>query len=152
MLVGLGAAEVTASTHQLVTNNTQLRGSIGASIDQREAVLDLLANGSLEPVIEEVDFRDLEAAIRRLDQGKVRGRLVHSPLSLTIQKSPPADEAVRSVGTPTSTYWLDIDRRIELTVCQAARFECLAAMTTRCSGIVGQAPRVNVNAVRYSRA
>lgn len=79
VLVGLGAAEAIVSTHQLVTNNIQLRGSIGASIGELEAVLDLLANGSLEPLIEEVDFADLEAAIRRLEKGDVRGRLVTRP-------------------------------------------------------------------------
>lgn len=79
VLVGLGAPEATIPTHQLVTKNIQLRGSIGASIGELEAVLALIAEGNLTPVLEEVDFGDLPAALTRLQAGAVRGRLVTRP-------------------------------------------------------------------------
>lgn len=79
VLVGLGAPESSILTHQLVTKSVQLRGSIGASIDELEAVLTLIADGSLTPVLDEVDFDDVPGALKRLEDGDVRGRLVTRP-------------------------------------------------------------------------
>ncbi|ANY22172.1 Zn-dependent alcohol dehydrogenase [Gordonia terrae] len=79
VLVGLGVQEATLPTGLLITKNIQLRGSLGASVEELQAVLGLLADGTLEPVVEEVDFRDLESALRRLERGDVRGRLVTRP-------------------------------------------------------------------------
>ncbi|QLL06516.1 zinc-binding dehydrogenase [Mycobacterium vicinigordonae] len=81
VVVGLGVAEATLSTNQIVTKNIQVRGSLGASFNDLKAVLDLLADGSLVPLVEEVPFDDLEAALERLERGEVQGRLVTCPTS-----------------------------------------------------------------------
>ncbi|MEZ0339273.1 zinc-binding dehydrogenase [Mycobacterium sp. pV006] len=79
VVVGLGAPEATIPTHLLVTHNIQLRGSLGASLEDLEAVLDLIAAGKLTPVIEEVPFSEVPAALKRLEAGQARGRLVTRP-------------------------------------------------------------------------
>lgn len=79
VVVGLGAPEATIPTGSLITKNVQLRGSIGASIDELRQVLGLIADGALTPIVEEVAFDDLESALRRLEQGKAHGRLVTRP-------------------------------------------------------------------------
>ena len=79
VVVGLGAPATTLPTHELITKNVQIRGSLGASLEELKSVLGLIAEGQLTPIIEEVDFSDLESAIRRLERGDVRGRLVTRP-------------------------------------------------------------------------
>jgi propanol-preferring alcohol dehydrogenase len=79
VVVGLGAPEATIPTGSLITKNVQLRGSIGASVDELRQVLGLIADGALTPIVEEVAFDDLESAFRRLEQGKAHGRLVTRP-------------------------------------------------------------------------
>lgn len=79
VVVGLGSPEATIPTHLFVTKNVQIRGSIGSSLDELREVLGLIADGSLSPVVEEFPFQELPAALRRLEAGKVRGRLVTRP-------------------------------------------------------------------------
>lgn len=79
VVVGLGAPEATIPTHLLVTKNVQLRGSLGASIADLEAVLDLLAKGQVVPLVEEVPFAEVPAALARIEAGQVQGRLVTCP-------------------------------------------------------------------------
>lgn len=79
VLVGLGAPAAEIATNQLVTKNVQLRGSIGASIAELEAVLGLIAMGALQPIVTEVPFKDVESSLRRLEAGGVTGRLFTKP-------------------------------------------------------------------------
>ncbi len=79
VVVGLGAPEANIPTHLLVTKNVQLRGSLGASIPDLEAVLELLATGQIVPAIEEVPFAEVPAALARIEAGQVQGRLVTCP-------------------------------------------------------------------------
>ena len=79
VLVGLGESEATIPAHLLVTKNVQLRGSLGAGLGDLQAVLELLANKELVPVIEEVPFTDIPSALKRLEAGQVHGRLVTRP-------------------------------------------------------------------------
>ena len=78
IVVGSGVPEVTIDIQPLITNNVALRGSLGASVDDLEAVLDLLAKKELVPVIEEVSFAEIPDALKRLEVGQVRGLLVAS--------------------------------------------------------------------------
>lgn len=95
VVVGLGAPEATLPTHALITKNVQIRGSLGASIDELKAVLALIADGSLTPTIEEVGFGDLESAIRRLESGDVQGRLVTRPGAVTLADFQPETVSVQ---------------------------------------------------------
>lgn len=79
VLVGLGAPASEIATHQLVTKNVQLRGSIGASIAELQAVLTLIAKEALNPIVSEVPFDDIEGSLRRLEAGGVSGRLYTKP-------------------------------------------------------------------------
>ncbi|MGV0791225.1 zinc-binding dehydrogenase [Mycolicibacterium sp. XJ1819] len=79
VVVGLGEPEIPVPSQQLVLKNVQLRGSFGASLDELGAVLDLIAAGCLKPVVEEFAFDDLPTALKRLETGDVRGRLVTRP-------------------------------------------------------------------------
>jgi propanol-preferring alcohol dehydrogenase len=79
VLVGLGASESLVSTYQLVIKNVRLVVSIGASVDELRAVLELISKGLLTPVLEEVAFADLPAALARLEAGDVRGRIFTRP-------------------------------------------------------------------------
>ncbi|MDI9979497.1 zinc-binding dehydrogenase [Rhodococcus sp. IEGM 1307] len=79
VVVGSGHPEVTIDLQLLITNNVALRGSLGASIDDLEAVLDLLAKKELVPAIEEVSFAEIPDALERLEVGQVRGLLVARP-------------------------------------------------------------------------
>ncbi|MEZ0338399.1 zinc-binding dehydrogenase [Mycobacterium sp. pV006] len=79
VVVGLGSARAEISSHALVTRNIRLQGSLGASRDELEAVLALIADGSLTPGLEQVPFDSVPEALERLSQGKVSGRLYTEP-------------------------------------------------------------------------
>jgi alcohol dehydrogenase, propanol-preferring len=79
VLVGLGAAEMTISTHVLVTRGVKIRGSIGASLQELQIVLDLIAAGKICPVIQEIPFSEVGEALGRLDRNEVLGRLFTRP-------------------------------------------------------------------------
>ena len=79
ILVGLGSDSTTISTQALITKNVQLRGSIGASRRDLEAVLEFLAEGVHRPVVEEVPFDELTSGVKRLERGEVTGRLFTRP-------------------------------------------------------------------------
>ncbi|MBI0292974.1 zinc-binding dehydrogenase [Streptomyces sp. PRKS01-29] len=79
VLVGLGARTTTFTGGSLIRKSVQLRGSYGASKDEYRQVLDFIADGRIEPVVEEIPFADLNQGLDRLRHGKVRGRLVTRP-------------------------------------------------------------------------
>ncbi len=76
VLVGLGTLETTLSTNLLVTKNVRLAGSSGGSKDDLVTVLDLIADGTIQNVVEEIPFETLPDGIKRLTAGGVTGRLV----------------------------------------------------------------------------
>lgn len=71
VLVGLGMAQATINTYDLVTRNVRLQGSLGGSRQELELVPGLIAEGSLTPVLEEVAFDSVPAALERLEHGAV---------------------------------------------------------------------------------
>lgn len=79
VLVGLGAAEMTVSTHALVTRGVRLYGSIGASLEELNSVLHLVDTGKIIPVLEEIPFSAVREELRRLDRNEVIGRLFTCP-------------------------------------------------------------------------
>ncbi|KIV91604.1 hypothetical protein PV10_06122 [Exophiala mesophila] len=79
VLVGLGAAEATISTHDLVTRSIKIRGSIGASLQEFQTVLDLIAQGKISPFLQEIPFSEVGEGLERLDRNEVLGRLFTRP-------------------------------------------------------------------------
>ncbi|MFG3280666.1 zinc-binding dehydrogenase [Streptomyces sp. NPDC048111] len=79
VLVGLAAPVAPIPISSLVLRNVQLVGSLGASKDELGEVYELIARGALKPVVHEVPFTELPAAMDRLARGEVRGRLYTRP-------------------------------------------------------------------------
>ncbi|WEP00882.1 zinc-binding dehydrogenase (plasmid) [Streptomyces sp. FXJ1.172] len=79
VLVGLGTNTTGFSTGSLVRKSVELRGSYGASKDELRQVLDFIARGRIEPVVEEIPFAGLNEGLDRIRRGAVRGRLVTRP-------------------------------------------------------------------------
>ncbi|GAA0898176.1 MULTISPECIES: zinc-binding dehydrogenase [Streptomyces violaceusniger group] len=79
IMVGLGTRTTTFSNGSLIRKSVQLRGSYGASKEEYRQVLGFIADGRIEPVVEEIPFADLNQGLDRLRHGKVRGRLVTRP-------------------------------------------------------------------------
>lgn len=75
VVVGLGQTEANISTNLLVTKSIRLLGSLGGTKQNLVDVLDLIADGRLAPVIEEIGFDDIPAGLDRLRSGDVVGRL-----------------------------------------------------------------------------
>ena len=76
VLVGLGAIEATISTNLLVTKQVALLGSSGGSKNDLKTVLQLISDGTLTNVVEEIPFETLPDGIARLMTGDLTGRLV----------------------------------------------------------------------------
>lgn len=74
--VGLGRAEATISTAELVYKAVTLRGARGGRPQDLTAVLDLMANGELSILTRDIGFDEIPAAIEQLRAGGVVGRLV----------------------------------------------------------------------------
>ncbi len=79
VVVGLGVDHTSIDTHDLVTRNIRLQGSLGASRREFTEVLALIADGSLTPLLEEVHFDSVPDAIARLARGDVTGRIFTRP-------------------------------------------------------------------------
>ncbi|MGW3464421.1 zinc-binding dehydrogenase [Streptomyces olivaceoviridis] len=79
VVVGLGTRTTSFSTGNLVRKSVELRGSYGASKDEYRQVLDFIAQGRIEPVVEEIPFADLGEGLDRIRRGAVRGRLAVRP-------------------------------------------------------------------------
>jgi alcohol dehydrogenase, propanol-preferring len=75
VVVGLGEAEATISTNLLVTKGIRVLGSLGGTKQDLIAVLDMIADGRLVPVVEEIGFDDIPAGLDRLRAGQLVGRL-----------------------------------------------------------------------------
>lgn len=79
VLVGLASSETTLETHDLVTRNITLQGSVGASKSELEDVLQLIAQGQLTPLMKEIPFSDIPKGIEELRMGKINGRVFADP-------------------------------------------------------------------------
>lgn len=85
VLVGLAATTSTLDTHDMVTRNIALQGSIGASKDELRTVLKLIAEGKLSPLLTEIPFLGLPKGIEQLETGEVTGRLFTDPSKLHVE-------------------------------------------------------------------
>ncbi|KAF7556668.1 hypothetical protein G7Z17_g1260 [Cylindrodendrum hubeiense] len=79
VLVGLSASTLQLTTTSLVTRNVQLKGSVGASMEELHCVLDLIARGSITPALEEIPFSDVPNGLERLHENNINGRLFTIP-------------------------------------------------------------------------
>jgi propanol-preferring alcohol dehydrogenase len=79
VLVGLGALELRIDSKLLVTRGIEVRGSIGASLDELREVLKLLAEGHIIPILSQIEFSKVAQGLERLERGEVIGRLFTVP-------------------------------------------------------------------------
>ena len=76
VIVGLGAAEATIPTAEMVFREIDLISSQAGSNDDCSGVLQLIADGKLESRISEISFDEIADGIEKLHRGEVVGRLV----------------------------------------------------------------------------
>ncbi len=77
VLVGLGAAEWTISSIDLVSRAIDLQGATVAGVPEHlQAVIDMVAAGELSVKAEEITFDEIPYGLGRLQRGEVNGRLV----------------------------------------------------------------------------
>jgi propanol-preferring alcohol dehydrogenase len=79
ILVGLAAKEATLSTYDFVAQGAHLIGSAGSSVEEVREVLELIAEGKIDPLIEEIPFADIPKGLDRLSNGGALGRLYADP-------------------------------------------------------------------------
>jgi alcohol dehydrogenase, propanol-preferring len=79
VMVGLGTKTTSFSNGNFIRKSVELRGSYGASKDEYRQVLDFVADGRIDPMVEEIPFADLNEGLDRLRRGDVRGRMVTRP-------------------------------------------------------------------------
>ncbi|MET9388012.1 zinc-binding dehydrogenase [Streptomyces sp. NPDC002928] len=73
--VGIGAREMTIPSHALLRNKN-LIGSIAGTVADIEELYQLMLDGSIAPVYEEIGFNQIPDGLDRLAKGQVTGRLV----------------------------------------------------------------------------
>jgi D-arabinose 1-dehydrogenase-like Zn-dependent alcohol dehydrogenase len=74
--VGLGVAEGTINLQHLTLNEVELVGSQAGTAEDCEAVLRLIADGSVSARITQIAFDEIGEGVGRLERGEVIGRLV----------------------------------------------------------------------------
>jgi uncharacterized zinc-type alcohol dehydrogenase-like protein len=80
VLVGLAAERLAVSATSLVLGRKSLSGSLGSpSGNVLVKVLQLIADGDIQPTTEVVPFERLNEAYERLREGSASGRLVTRP-------------------------------------------------------------------------
>lgn len=77
VLVGLGTAEWTINSIDLVSRAIDLQGATVAGVPEHlQAVIDLVAAGKVSVTAEAISFDDIPEGLNRLQRGEVNGRLV----------------------------------------------------------------------------
>ncbi|MGO3884699.1 MAG: alcohol dehydrogenase catalytic domain-containing protein [Mycetocola sp.] len=77
VLVGLGKAQVTFNSIDLVSRAVHLRGStVAGNPDHLREVIALMASGDLRVAASEIGFDEIPDGLGRLQRGEVNGRLV----------------------------------------------------------------------------
>ncbi|CZT20238.1 related to alcohol dehydrogenase [Ramularia collo-cygni] len=79
VLVGLLSPTVTVIPGIIVTNVLTLKGSFCGTVDGLRECLDLVGRGIVKPELVEGSINDLPQVLKKLDDGKVRGRQVLMP-------------------------------------------------------------------------
>lgn len=74
--VGIGREEATIRLRDVLLKELEYIGSVTGSRDDLVGFLDLVAQGSLEPHVEEIAFESIDDGLDRLARGSVSGRLV----------------------------------------------------------------------------
>lgn len=74
--VGMGVLETKLNITTLITKQAEIVGSNGGTQQDIEDVYDLIAEGSVDPVITEITFDEIPDGIKMLEDRKVTGRLV----------------------------------------------------------------------------
>jgi len=75
VLVGMGTGSVTIQQTSLLFGRN-LIGSLGGTVSDIEEIYELMAQGDLNPHLELINFDEIPAGLKRLNAGKVEGRLV----------------------------------------------------------------------------
>lgn len=76
--VGLGHLNATISTQSLVMKEITLKGCLGGTKADTQAVYELMESGKLQPLITTTTFDAIPVGLARLEHGEVVGRLVAS--------------------------------------------------------------------------
>jgi propanol-preferring alcohol dehydrogenase len=79
VLVGIAAKETTLNTLNLIMRRITLAGSLGATKDDLDEVLELIASKQLTPLTTEIPFLDVPKGLAELNGSKVTGRLFTDP-------------------------------------------------------------------------
>lgn len=74
--VGMGRLTAEINTNNLIIKQIDLKGSMGGGTAELKGVWEMMANGSLKPVVSTVPFSDISEGLERLHRGEVQGRLV----------------------------------------------------------------------------
>ncbi|MUL76280.1 alcohol dehydrogenase catalytic domain-containing protein [Mycolicibacterium sp. CBMA 226] len=77
VLVGLGVAETTLNSLDLISRNIAVRGSTPSGVPEHlQALLAMVAAGDLDIATTEIGFGDIPESLDRLARGEVKGRVV----------------------------------------------------------------------------
>ena len=76
VLVGMAKLDPTIMTSPLITKEVELVGSVGSTIEEVQAVIDMIADGILEIEIVECSLEEVPDELVRLDKGGVQERIV----------------------------------------------------------------------------
>ncbi|KAG9858098.1 GroES-like protein, partial [Aureobasidium melanogenum] len=82
VLIGLGVNEATLPTSLLTMKSIHLKGSMGASLQEYQRILEHIETGEIVPVTEEIPFDDVSGGLDRLAAGNVSGRLWTDPSAI----------------------------------------------------------------------
>lgn len=79
VLVGMGQPEMKLPSGLIVMKNIEVRGSLGSNKSELPTIFELIADGKLTPVIEEVPFENLVDSLKRMDRGEAQKRMYVKP-------------------------------------------------------------------------
>lgn len=76
VLVGMGKLETTVNVTDFITGSKVLIASNGGTPQDIADIYELMAEGKLTPTLSKISFDEIPEGIQRLEDGKVKGRLV----------------------------------------------------------------------------
>lgn len=74
--VGLATEISTVSIVNITMKEVRIVGASNGTKEEASAILDLIAQGAVRPLVEQITFEDIPSGLHRLEQGNADGRLV----------------------------------------------------------------------------
>lgn len=82
MMIGLGKSKIIFKNYELARREIEVIFSFGGTSQEQIEIMDWISLGKIKPIVKVVDMSELPTYLKKLESGKVNGRVVFRPSRL----------------------------------------------------------------------